>query len=65
MDDNHGNFMTYIIASGANTIATFTDEECSQVDMYLNVPPHEDDVVPVKDTTTNIEDILETTRKVL
>jgi hypothetical protein len=29
MDDNHDNFMTDIIASGTNMIATFTDEECS------------------------------------
>jgi hypothetical protein len=54
MDDNHDNFMADIIASGTN-IATFTDEECSQADMYLNIPPNEDDVVPVEDTT-NIED---------
>jgi hypothetical protein len=29
MDDNYDNFMADIIASGTNTIATFTDEECS------------------------------------
>jgi molybdopterin biosynthesis enzyme len=56
MDDNHNNFMADIIASGTNTIATFTDEECSQVDMYLNIPPNYDDATPVEDTTTNIED---------
>jgi hypothetical protein len=33
MDDNHANFMADIIASGTNTFATFTDEECSQADM--------------------------------
>jgi hypothetical protein len=54
MDDNHDNFMTDIIDSGTNTIATFTDEECSHADMYLNI--REDDVAPVEDTTTNIED---------
>jgi hypothetical protein len=54
MDDNHDNFMTDIIASG--TIATFTEEECSQVDMYLNIPPNEDTAASVMDTTTNIED---------
>jgi hypothetical protein len=47
MDDNHDNFMADIIASGTNTIATFTDEECSQADMYLNIPPNEDDAAPV------------------
>jgi hypothetical protein len=56
MDDNHDNFMTDIIASGTHTIATFTDEECSQADMYLNIPPNEDAAAPVMDTTTNIED---------
>jgi hypothetical protein len=41
---------------GTNTIATFTDEECSQADMYLNIPLNEDDAAPVEDTTANIED---------
>jgi hypothetical protein len=54
MDDNHDNFMADIIASG--TIATFTEEECSQADMYLNIPPNEDRAAPVMDTTANIED---------
>jgi hypothetical protein len=54
MDDNHDNFMADIIASG--TIATFTEEECSQADMYLNIPPNEDTAAPVMDTTANIED---------
>jgi hypothetical protein len=55
MDDNHDNFMADIIASGTNTIATFTDEQCSQADMYLNIPLNEDTAAPVEDTTTNIE----------
>jgi hypothetical protein len=54
MDDNHDNFMADIIASG--TIATFAEEECSQADMYLNIPPNEDTAAPVMDTTVNIED---------
>jgi hypothetical protein len=54
MDDNHDNFMDDIIASC--TIATFTEEECSQEDMYLNIPPNEDTVALVMDTTANIED---------
>jgi hypothetical protein len=54
MDDNHDNFMADIIASG--TIATFNKEECSQADMYLNIPPNEDTAAPVMDTTANIED---------
>jgi hypothetical protein len=45
-----------IIASGTNTIATFTDEECSQADMYLNIPPNEDVATPVEDTTANTEE---------
>jgi hypothetical protein len=56
MDDNHDNFMADIIASGRNTIVTFTDEECSQAYMYLNIPPNEDDAAPVEDTTAHIED---------
>jgi hypothetical protein len=56
MDDNHDNLMTGIIASGTNSIATFTDEECSQADMYLNIPPNKDAAAPVMDTTANIED---------
>jgi hypothetical protein len=54
MDDNHEIFMADMIASG--TIATFTKEECSQADMYLNIPPNEDTATPVMDTTTNIVD---------
>jgi hypothetical protein len=54
MDDNHDNSMADIIASG--TIGTFTEEECSQADMYLNIPPNEDTAAPVMDTTANIED---------
>jgi hypothetical protein len=53
MDDNHDNFMADIIASG--TIANFTEEECSQADMYLNIPSNEDTAAPVMDTTANIE----------
>jgi hypothetical protein len=45
--------MADIIASG--TIATFT-EECSQADLYLNIPPNEHTAAPVMDTTANIED---------
>jgi hypothetical protein len=56
MDDNHDNFMADIVASGTNMIATFTDEECSQADMYLNIPPNEEDATHVEDTTANIED---------
>jgi hypothetical protein len=56
MDDNHDNFMADTISSGTNTIATFTDEECSQADMYLKIPPNEDDAARVEDTTANIED---------
>jgi hypothetical protein len=56
MDDNHDNFMTDIIDSGTNTIATFTDEKCSQAHVYLNIPPNEDDAAPIEDTIANIED---------
>jgi hypothetical protein len=56
MDDNHDKFMADVIASGTNIIATFTDEECSQADMYLNITPNEDDAAPVEVTTANIED---------
>jgi hypothetical protein len=48
--------MIDIIASGTNTIATFTDKECSQADMYSNIPPNKDDVAPVEDIIANIED---------
>jgi hypothetical protein len=54
MDDNHDNFMADIISSGTNTIATFTDEECSQADM--NIPPTEEDAAPIEDTAANIVD---------
>jgi hypothetical protein len=54
MDDNRDNFRADIIASG--TIATFTEEECSQADMYLNIPPNEDTVASVMDTTANSDD---------
>jgi hypothetical protein len=56
MDDDHKNFMADIIASGTNTIATFTNEECSQAHMYLNIPPNEDAAAPVMDTIVNIGD---------
>jgi hypothetical protein len=45
--------MVVIIASGTNTIATFTDEECCQADMYLNIPPNEEDAAPVEDRIAN------------
>jgi hypothetical protein len=54
MNDNHDNFMADIIAIG--TIATFTEEECSQADMYLNIPLNEDTAALVMDTTAYIED---------
>jgi hypothetical protein len=54
MDDNHDNFMVDIIASG--TIATFSEEECSQGDMYLNIPLNENTAARVMDTTANSED---------
>jgi hypothetical protein len=57
--------MADIIASGTNTIATFTDEQCSQADMYLNIPPNEDVVAPVMDTKLILRKILKTMRKVL
>jgi hypothetical protein len=53
MDDNHDNFMANIIASG--TIATFTEDECSQADKYLNIPPNQDTAAPVMGTTANID----------
>jgi hypothetical protein len=56
MDDNHDNVMTDIIASGTNTIATFTDEECSQADLYLNISPTEEGAASVEDTAANTED---------
>jgi hypothetical protein len=54
VDDNHDNFTADITASG--TIASFTEEECSQADMYLNIPLNEDNAALVMDTTANIED---------
>jgi hypothetical protein len=57
MYDNHDNFMADIIASGTNTIATFTNEECSQADIYLNISLTEEDAAPAEDTAANTEDI--------
>jgi hypothetical protein len=63
MDDNHDNFMADIIASG--TIATFTEDECSQADMYLNIPPMRT-LLPLSWTQQlMLRTILETMRKVL
>jgi hypothetical protein len=56
MDDNDDNFMADIIASGANTIGTFTDEECSQAGHVHEHTSNEDDAAPVEDTIANIED---------
>jgi hypothetical protein len=56
MDDNNHNFMVDIIANGTNTIATFTNEECSQADMYLNIPLTEEDATPVEYKSANNED---------
>jgi hypothetical protein len=41
--------MADTIACVTNTIATFSDKECSQADMYLNIPPNEDDAALVED----------------
>jgi hypothetical protein len=57
MYDNHDNFMADIIASGTNNSATFTNEECSQADIYLNISLTEEDAAPAEDTTANTEDI--------
>jgi hypothetical protein len=56
MEDNHDNFMADIIASGTNMIATFTNEDCSQGNMYMNIPLNEDDAAPIEDTIVDIED---------
>jgi hypothetical protein len=62
MDGNHDNFMSDIIASRTNTIATFTDEVCSEADMYLNMRT----MPPLSRTQELIlRTILETMRKVL
>ena len=40
MDDqnDHERIMADIIAGGPNNVPTFTDEECSQADGFLNIP---------------------------
>jgi hypothetical protein len=62
MDDNYDNFMADTIASG--TIATFT-EECSEADMYLNIPPNEDTTALSWTQQLKLRTVLETMRKVL
>jgi hypothetical protein len=54
-NDNHDSLMDDIISSGTNTIP-FTDEECIQEDMFLNIPPTGEDVAAVKDLAENDED---------
>jgi hypothetical protein len=52
MDDNHDNSMADIIGSGR----IFHWWGVYSADMYLNIPPNEEDAAPVEDTTANIED---------
>jgi hypothetical protein len=55
--DNDESIMEDIIARIANTIATYTDEECSQADMFLNVNMIGEGGIAADDFADNEEDI--------
>ena len=66
MDQNndHGSIMEDIIASGSNQVRTYTDEERSQADGFLNIPvveeanttANEGNTTPAEDDDTHAED---------
>jgi hypothetical protein len=55
--DNDESIMEDIIARSANTVATYTDEECSQADMFLNVNMIGEGGIAADDFADNEEDI--------
>jgi hypothetical protein len=55
--DNDESIMEDIIARSANTVATYTDEECSQADMFLNVNMIGQGGIAADDFADNEEDI--------
>jgi hypothetical protein len=58
MDNSDNNEMIEdIIARGANTVATFTDEECSQADGFLNIIMIGEGGIAADDFANNEEDI--------
>jgi hypothetical protein len=59
MDDNNGNderLMEDIITRGTNTFPTYTDEECSQADGFLNIHMTEGGDVAAEDLENNEDD---------
>jgi hypothetical protein len=58
MDSNNDErIMEDIIARSANTVATYTDEECSQADRFLNINMIGEGGVVADDSANNEEDI--------
>jgi hypothetical protein len=55
--DNDERIMEDIIARGGNTVATYTDEECSQADRFLNRNMIGDGDVAAEDFENNKNDI--------
>jgi inosine/xanthosine triphosphate pyrophosphatase family protein len=55
--DNNERIMEDIIARGANTVATYTDEECSQEDRSLNINMIAEGGITADDFANNEEDI--------
>jgi hypothetical protein len=55
--DNDERIMEDIIANGANTVATYMYEECSQADRFLNINMIGKGGVAADDIANNEEDI--------
>jgi hypothetical protein len=56
-NDNDERIMEDIIARGANTVANYTDEDCSQVDKFLNINMIGEGGVATDDFTNNEDNI--------
>jgi hypothetical protein len=60
MDDNNDNderIIKDIIARSTNTVATYTNEECSQADRFLNIIMIGEGGIAAEDLENNEDDI--------
>jgi hypothetical protein len=56
-NDNDERIIEDIIARGTNTVATYTDEDCSQADKFLNIIMIGAGGIAAKDLENNEDDI--------
>jgi hypothetical protein len=62
-NDNHEMLIEDIIARETNIVPTYTDEECSQADGFLNIHMTEGGDIAVEDSKNNEDDPAEDSEK--